>query len=101
MIKQAFIHVKAVPGSETEVITQLAEEDPEAPKTYKIKGVKEVFTSQGESGMWTAIVVVEAADDAGISKIEAQIKNLQKKTRAMVVTQTRIVPCVGKPMGDP
>jgi DNA-binding Lrp family transcriptional regulator len=104
MTVEAFICVKAAPGNEDAVVSQLAEADPKNPKAFKIKGMKEVYRTSGD---WDAIAVVEASDLGGISRIEDQINSLESsgKTKgkpvAYVVTDTRILPRIIKPVGDP
>jgi DNA-binding Lrp family transcriptional regulator len=100
MTVQAFICVKAVPGNEDEVVHHLAEADRRKPKTFKIKGTKEVYRTTGD---WDFVAIVEADSLKGISDIEARIQCLEKegKPPGYIVSETMVLPRHPKQIGDP
>lgn len=97
---EAFICVKVVPGNEDEVVRQLAEADSKKPKTFKIKGTKEIYRTTGD---WDAVAIVEADNLKGISDIEAKIQCIAKEGRppGYIVSETRVIPRHPKQIGDP
>jgi len=104
MTVEAFICVKAAPGNEDELVRQLAEEDSRRPKTFKIKGIKEVYRTTGD---WDAVVITQADNLKGISDIEDQILDFETDGKTVgkpvgyVVTDTKVLTRVIKHVGDP